>query len=167
MTTSDIAWTEVVRELSPGLLAYFKAVFPREVAADLVQETLLRLVMKVRAGKFQTADGSLRMYAYGIARLVRLEGRRSEGKILHVVDPDEVADERPADRQDDKQRLRQAVARLKPAEQEVILLLIDRDLALQEIATLLEVPVGTVKSHVHRAKQNLQEMLRETAAGER
>ncbi len=167
MTKSDIAWSQVVRELSPGLLSYFQVVFPREIAADLVQETLLRLVMKVRGGSFQPTVGSLRMYAYGIARLVRLEGRRSEGRVLHVVDPDQVADERAGAEGDQKRLLRRAIARLKGLEQEVILLLVDRDLTLAEIAALLDVPVGTVKSHVHRAKENLKDMLRETHAGER
>lgn len=166
MTSRDVDWNQAVRDLSPGLLAYFRAVFPREIAADLVQETLIRLVTKVRSGRFQAGEGTLRMYAYGIARLVRLEGRRSEGRILHVVDPDQLA-AATKDEGDDKARLRAAIARLKPAEQEIILLLIDRDLSLQEIATLLEVPVGTVKSHVHRAKESLKEMLQASQTSER
>lgn len=160
MTTSEHAWREAVRELSPGLLAYFMAQHPREAAADLVQETLLRLVMKVRAGSFDAAKGSLRMYAYGIARLVRLEGHRGAGRHLRLVD--DVLPSSPAgpDAGDEKRRLRAAIARLKPLEQEVILLLIDKDLAMAEIASLLDLPVGTVKSHAHRAKESLRELLR-------
>jgi RNA polymerase sigma-70 factor (ECF subfamily) len=166
MTFQDIDWDATVRDVSPGLLRYFMAVFPRPLAADMVQEVLLRLVMKVRSGRFQANEGTLRMYAYGIARLVRLEGRRSEGRVLELVNPDQIATPALEDR-DDKERLRAAVARLKPVEQDVILLLLDKDLSLEEIGKLLDLPLGTVKSHVHRAKESLKTLLGSRSAEER
>jgi DNA-directed RNA polymerase specialized sigma24 family protein len=36
---------------------------------------------------------------------------------------------------------------------------LDDELSLPEISTILEIPVGTVKSHVHRAKALLLEIL--------
>jgi RNA polymerase sigma-70 factor (ECF subfamily) len=155
----DIDWNATVRELSPGLLSYFQVAYPRQVAADLVQEVFLRMVLKVRAGTFDREKGNLRMYAYGIARLVRLEGRRKEISPVSSFDPDAIAHANIEQQRDDQAQLRWAVSKLKPVEQDVILLLLDRDLSLTDIGILLNMPAGTVKSHMHRAKVTLKEIL--------
>jgi RNA polymerase sigma-70 factor (ECF subfamily) len=156
---SQSQWTQVVRELSPGLFAYFLAVFSRETAADFVQEVLLRLVLKVREGKFRSDQGTLRMYAYGIARFVRLEGRRVQTSSVPSIETKVLHHESPVPDLDRVEALRGAISSLRPMEQEVILLLLDKDLSLREIANVLDIPVGTVKSHVHRAKENLKKLL--------
>ncbi|MBI1861663.1 MAG: hypothetical protein HYR96_12165 [Deltaproteobacteria bacterium] len=66
-------WDVAVEEIGPRLLRYFAATFPRPLAADLVQEVLVRLYQKHESGLFDPERGSLRMFAYGIAHFVRLE----------------------------------------------------------------------------------------------
>ena len=163
MVLNDKSWTEVIRAISPGLLRYFCAQFPRDVAADLVQEVCLRLIVRTNSGSFRQEEGTLRMYAYGIARLVRLEARRSTYRIVPVAEIESLVpifpDSDPRPYTDERGSLRRAIGRLKPTEQEIILLLIDRELKLEEIAALLALPLGTVKSHVHRAKAHLKRSL--------
>lgn len=154
-----INWNDTVRDLSPGLLSYFSAVFPRQIAADMVQEVFLRLVLKVRTDHFDQTKGSLRMYAYGIARLVRLEGRRTEMSPVSSIEPDTLPATGNEEAVDNRNQLRAAVRQLKATEQEVILLLLDKDLSLSEIGTILDMPAGTVKSHIHRAKSALKDII--------
>ena len=58
-------------------------------------------------------------------------------------------------------RLRQALAELRPEEQEVFLLRQNGDLTYEEIAELLEVPTGTVKTRMRLALTRLREVLAE------
>jgi RNA polymerase sigma-70 factor (ECF subfamily) len=58
-------------------------------------------------------------------------------------------------------RLRQALQELRPEEQEVFLLRQNGDLTYEEIAELLEVPTGTVKTRMRLALQRLREVLAE------
>jgi RNA polymerase sigma-70 factor (ECF subfamily) len=159
MTTPE--WDHCVRELGPPLLRYFSALHAPSVAADFVQETLLRLVRKVEGGAFDASRGSLRMYAFGIARRVRLE---------HFDDlvPSEPFHEEAVPSHEDRlikrersHRLRRAISRLPEAQRDIVLLLLDRELTLADIATLTAQPLNTVKSHVHRAKERLRELLQE------
>ncbi len=159
---------ESVAELGPALLRYFSAAGPREVAADLTQECLVRLLDKLQAGAFDPARGHLRMYAYGIARRVRLEAAkrhfRSGNETLgesdweSLPDPQPGAEARLAEHERSR-ALRRALARLPDPEGEILRLHLDRELGLTEIAGILELNLNTVKSHIYRAKARLREAL--------
>jgi RNA polymerase sigma factor (sigma-70 family) len=58
-------------------------------------------------------------------------------------------------------RLRQALQELRPEEQEVFLLRQNGDLTYEEIAELLDVPTGTVKTRMRLALQRLRDVLAE------
>jgi RNA polymerase sigma-70 factor (ECF subfamily) len=51
--------------------------------------------------------------------------------------------------------LRLKIKQLSMMEQQVMALLVDDELTIEEIAGILQCPLGTVKSHIHRAKQKL------------
>jgi RNA polymerase sigma factor (sigma-70 family) len=51
-----------------------------------------------------------------------------------------------------------AVARLPEGERDALLLYVWEDLGYDEIARALEVPVGTVRSRLNRARQTLREL---------
>ncbi|HEY8269680.1 MAG TPA: sigma factor, partial [Pseudobdellovibrionaceae bacterium] len=72
MSNSTPQWHNIIKDLGPSLYRYFSASFATQTAADLVQETLIRLVHKQRRGEFAAEKGSLKAYAFGIARFVRL-----------------------------------------------------------------------------------------------
>src|SRR4051812_42322449 len=113
MTTIDFnspkTWQTIIADLGPGLLNYFCAVTPRHVASDLVQEVFLRLVVKIRDGQFDFTKGSPRMFAYGIARFVRLEALKSKSAtVISIQDLDLGATPKSTD---DAQALRWAVGK--------------------------------------------------------
>jgi RNA polymerase sigma-70 factor (ECF subfamily) len=56
--------------------------------------------------------------------------------------------------------LEQGLARLPETMRQVITLYYLEDRSVKEVALLLDLPEGTVKSHLHRARRALGEMMR-------
>ena len=52
-----------------------------------------------------------------------------------------------------------ALARLKPGDRETLLLYAWADLSYQEIGDALDIPVGTVRSRLNRARRQVHEIL--------
>jgi len=149
-----------VTDLAPALYRYFCASFAPHLADDLVQDTLVRLINKISNDQFDPTRGNLRMYSFGIAHFVRLEALRS----LELNSPPE--DENAAslaplpDEHLEQNRqiknLRKAIRSLSEVQQQVIGLYLDKELSYEEIALILGLPMGTVKSHINRAKEELK-----------
>ena len=64
------------------------------------------------------------------------------------------------ERQEAKERLRQAIFRLRPEEKEVFLLRQNANLTYEEIPLICRSPVGTVKTQMRSALQKLRDQLR-------
>lgn len=160
---SIINWNNTVERLGPKLYRYFLGSFSPSVADDLVQDTLLRLVRKYQQGQFLPEKGNLDMYAFGIARFVRLEQYKSGSRepLTMVADAPESSHDpfQSLSKDEDLKRLRGAIEQLSEEQQEVILLSIDKDISFNEIAQVMGLPLNTVKSHAHRAKKKLSQML--------
>jgi len=163
-----VDWDATVDVLGPKLFRYFCARVHQAHAADLVQETLLRLVQKVDAGQFDPGRGPIVAYAFGIAHFVYKESVKARRlEIVTTVDDAGVAavassaplSDAVAEEHAMTASLRRAISALPDAEQNIITLLLDRDLTLPEIAIIVGMPVGTVKSHIHRAKENLKKSM--------
>lgn len=155
---------DLAAELGPRLYRYFYASFSSNLASDLVQEVFLRLLP--RLGEVDSTRGNVITYAYGIAHNVRKEALRQRVKERRVdslgPDNEPVYDDPVFERMEERDatvRLREAISKLKEDERSVILLLVEGDLPLAEIGQILDMPVGTVKSHVHRAKIHLKALL--------
>jgi RNA polymerase sigma factor (sigma-70 family) len=156
----DRDWNALVEDLGPKLFRYFRARFSYELASDLVQETLIRLVQKTNDGHFDPARGNLRMYAYGIAHFVALEAQKLPP--METADADRPTAEHVEEELMNRQRseqMRRALQKLDSVQVQIISLMIDEEMTLADIGVLLEMPAGTVKSHVHRAKERLREIL--------
>jgi RNA polymerase sigma-70 factor (ECF subfamily) len=175
-STPRIDWDSVVEDLGPALLRYFLASgFARAHASDAVQETLLRLVRLAREGEYDPKRGSPRMLAFGIARLVKHEFYRNVSEHELHADTKEYAERPTADElsegvarpaaqssledHETRSRLRGAIRSLDYPVREIFLLMIDEELRLEEISGILTIPVGTIKSHIHRGKEKLREIL--------
>ena len=76
-----------------------------------------------------------------------------------VVDPRSDEAERRVERRDLSQLLGAALDRLRPDYRRVIVLRYQQDLGYEEIAAMTGVPVGTVKSHLHRARAEMASFL--------
>ena len=162
MMSEDTAeWTRVVQDVGPSLYRYFLGSFPAPVASDLVQETLIRLVQKQRAGVFDPKVGEIKNYAFGIARYVRLE-KLKDKSTFDLASEDPSANVSYTDRShesDPVTHLRWAIGKLKPIEQELVLEMIDNECTFETLSQNFKMPIGTVKSHIHRAKERLKQLM--------
>lgn len=75
----------------------------------------------------------------------------------HYESPSASAESEEAARLKDK--VWQAVDQLSSAQRATVLLFYRQEFSCQEIAHVLELPVATVKSHLHRARLRLRQML--------
>ncbi len=161
MNEIEPEWTMIVEDIGPSLYRFFLASFSSATSADLVQETLIRLIQKFREGEFDSEKGKIKNYAFGIARFVRLENLKKKSD-FDLVDNDSQLDTQSlnnADRSHPVTHLRWAIGQLKPIEQELILQMIDQESTFEKIAKNFNMPVGTVKSHIHRAKEKLRQIM--------
>jgi RNA polymerase sigma factor (sigma-70 family) len=115
-------------------------------------------------------QGPSQPYLYGIAanlvrRRWRQERRRLRAYARAGVDSGfEEQDSAVADRADShalKQALADALADLRPVEREILLLHTWAELSDAEIAEALDLPLGTVKSRLSRARAHLRNRLAE------
>ncbi len=123
-------------------------------AADASQETFLTAQRAIR--RFR-GDSSLRTWILGIAlnecrRLIRRGGADPLPLEVDLACP--TADDETA--VVDRQALAAALARLSDDHREVVLLHELQGLTYEEVAAILKVPVGTVKSRLHHAFLNLR-----------
>jgi RNA polymerase sigma-70 factor (ECF subfamily) len=125
-------------------------------AEDLTQETFVR-VLRALPGFDPAGTASLSTWMLTIAtRLTLNELRRAEHATLPA---DLLADDR-SDAASERQRLGAAIARgvaaLPEAQRAVFVLREYHDLEYQDIATVLELDLGTVKSRLARARSALR-----------
>ena len=140
----------------------------RELADELTAETFALAFS--RRGSCR-ASGSVLPWLYGIATNLLHRYRRAERRQLHAYSrsgvDSSVAYEDEADARVDGSsldaRLAGALAAMRPRERDALLLYALADLSYEEVALALDVPVGTVRTWLHRARATAQREL--AAAG--
>jgi RNA polymerase sigma-70 factor (ECF subfamily) len=141
----------------------------RSAAEEALQDTLLAVWRG--AGGFQ-GRSSVRTWLYGIARRQAYTRLRRRSPQLVALDPDAVlVDPAPTPEhvvvaRADLAQLMQLIAVLAPAHREALLLFFVDDLSYAEMAQVLEVPVGTVKSRLSNARRALAGLLADTEGAE-
>jgi RNA polymerase sigma-70 factor (ECF subfamily) len=128
-------------------------------AADTSQEVWLRVL---RGMARLREPARLRAWMFGIARRAVMDRLRQlySAPQLAAADLDEVAaPEEEPDVGADLAVLQRELSRLPLLEREALTLFYLRELSLAEIAAVLAVPVGTVKSRLFRARRLLREQM--------
>lgn len=137
-------------------------------AEDLVFRTCERIVRKIK--QFDPA-GSFSGWAYQtLVNFHRMDMRKrrptvlSSGNLLDLEayfadDAEEHAQAAPSITSVDEESVRLAVAELPQQLREVVLARYFVGQSLEEIAAALSVPIGTVKSRLHAARETLRELL--------
>lgn len=150
-------------ELAP-LRGYLYRRVGSPAAEDLAAETF---AIAFRSWGKLDPERPVRPWLYGIATNLLRHHRRKELRMLRAyartgVDPITSQDESSDDRLDalaQRSPLAAAVADLRSDEREVLLLHAWAGLSDNEIAAALSVPVGTVKSRLHRGREHLRNHL--------
>ena len=125
-----------------------------ELGRDLASETFTRAFAARK--RYDPARGDARPWLYGIAsNLLRRHYRDEERRLRALARLDIRREAAPPE----ESRLAAALATLPPEERDALLLFAWADLGYEEIATVLEVPVGTVRSRLHRARARVRAAL--------
>lgn len=147
--------TQIIETLyrtdGPGLLHYIRKCGGGSGSEDLLQETFVRALEKPER---VSSARSPRAWVYGIARRVVLEALRKRSRTLELtIDPPAAAipeqDPRMAE-------LKTAMKKLPADQHEALRLRLEAELSYEEIAVVLNIPVGTVRSRLHYAIRKLR-----------
>ncbi|MFI5317598.1 MAG: RNA polymerase sigma factor [Myxococcota bacterium] len=150
---------------APALLRFLGRRAGAEIAEGLVGE-LFRIAFERRKA-FDASRASALPWLYGIGSNLLLKHRRGEARRLRAsarmaagrlaADGRETAAALEA--RELFPRVADAVESLPAGEREALLLFAWEELSYQQVADALELPVGTVRSRLNRARLRLRELL--------
>lgn len=155
------AFTQLFARHQRAIFRYAVHMCGRDAGDDVVQETFLAVLKE--GGKFDAARGTVSTYLLGIARHRALKRLAARGEAIDV-DGAEATSTRFAIQPtilDDLSRaeaagaLRAAIATLPAAFREAIVLCDLEELDYVEAAAVMQCPIGTVRSRVHRGRAML------------
>jgi RNA polymerase sigma-70 factor (ECF subfamily) len=127
-------------------------------ADDLVQDTLERACVKWPLWR---PGSALRSWLLTLMHNLYLNQRRDwRHDDLHApLDDADEASHEPLAGLGERLDLHQALGRLSPALREVLLLVTVEEYTYAEAAAILDIPIGTVMSRLHRAREQLRGLL--------
>jgi len=140
----------------------------REDALDAAQQAFLLAWQQL--SKFR-GDSGFYSWLYRIARNVAISGVRRRRPVGSLDQRSESGGAEPAEQgkaahpgaalelQEEVQRLRQALAQVPQGFREVLVLKEIDEMSYEQIGELLEIPTGTVRSRLFRARQDLLERM--------
>jgi RNA polymerase sigma-70 factor, ECF subfamily len=159
-----IAFGELVRHYYPGVVqVVYRLCGDTRLAEDMAQEAFLRGWINLPSFRPQS---SLRNWLYRIAVNATLDVlRRRQAETLEDEQAQMIPDPAmgPETALIEKERvalLQRAMQALPEAARSVLVLREYGELSYQEIATVLDVPVGTVMSRLNYARNRLRELLK-------
>jgi RNA polymerase sigma factor (sigma-70 family) len=159
---TERAFTTLLRRHQTALLNFFARMGASHACEDLVQETFLRLY---RYRKRYRPSARFSTFLYHLARNAWADHGRKIVRIDRLADDlqreVELAEQGNHRRDTGQPDVQAALDRLSPKLREVIVLNIYQGLRYQEVADILGIPLGTVKSRINHAIGELKDLLDE------
>jgi RNA polymerase sigma-70 factor (ECF subfamily) len=162
------AFKSVFEHFAPRIKGFMiKAGCTADEAEEIAQNTLILVWRK--AAQFDPQTTGVAAWIFTIARNLRIDAARKAGRrgghspdadLADAADPAESA-EMVISRGEDATRVKAAIARLSAEQSRVIQLSFMEERAHPEIAELLGIPLGTVKSRIRLAMNRLRDLLDE------
>lgn len=165
----DAAWEAIVRTYSRRIynLSY-RYTSRSDEAEDLTQEIFVRVFQNLKS--YRKDIGSLQNWILKVGRNLIIDhyrqtrrfqqaGGSEELETLHIKDEKLPSPQRAAEQSEASRFLRDGLSTLSPELKEAVILRDLEGLAYQEIADLLSVPEGTVKSRINRGRIELARLL--------
>jgi RNA polymerase sigma-70 factor (ECF subfamily) len=173
---NEAAFSELVSRYERPLISfYFRQGWDRQLAEDYAQEVFLRVF---RARVDYVPKAKFRTYLFRIARnlwIDHIRARRTEGRVLSLSQSSQAGEEGGALQEriegdapppsakmrsaDVREKIREAIDFL-PEEQKSVFLLCEVDgMRYADVAEVLGIPVGTVKSRMHTAVSKIRARL--------
>lgn len=147
----------------------FRYVRNNDVAMDLVQDIFFKIFRNLHNFKGESKFSS---WLFRIAvndcidhtRRVKVRKEQSLNHIqeygFDVVDQNAEAEVSAFEVEDERRRVRQALADLPESQRTVVVMKIYQDMTFDEISEILETPVSTLKSRLYKALDNIGSKLR-------
>jgi RNA polymerase sigma factor (sigma-70 family) len=165
--TEPALFAEIFERHHAELYRYLRHRAGPALAADLAAETFVTAF--ARRAAFRPERTSVRPWLYGIAHNLLCNHMRREKRKLAayarlgadpVADPSALAEFAMADSRADsaavRARLAPILAGMHSGDRDVLLLVAWADLSYAEVAQALNIPVGTVRSRLNRARRQLR-----------
>jgi RNA polymerase sigma-70 factor (ECF subfamily) len=164
------AFGELVRRYQDRLYnTVYRLVDNAEDAQDIVQDAFLNAYQSLDGFK---GDSRFFTWLYRIAVNTAISHKRRQRVLLSIdtgrngansVQPLDASEySRPGEaleRAEQEQRLQEALSRLSPEHRAVLVLKDLEGQKYEEMAEVLGVPIGTIRSRLHRARAELRELL--------
>lgn len=167
---SEAAYRELVsRYATPSVNFIYRYVGDRALAEDLAQEGFLRVYQRLdtydTGRKFSSWFFQvLRNITIDYLRVNRLptsslDELEQDGRSTKAIDVESASPEDAAQQTELAAAMNAALSRLRPEYREAVVLRYQEGLTQPEIADILRLPTGTVKTYLHRARKELAEIL--------
>jgi len=164
------AYGELVRRYQDRLFnTVYRLVDNADDAADVVQEAFISAYQSLESFK---GDSQFFTWLYRIAMNAAISLKRKRKAAISIetgskgdlsIDPiDETAFNQPGDlleQREEEAQLLDALNKLSPEHKAVLILKDIEGQKYEEIAEILQVPVGTIRSRLHRARVELRELM--------
>lgn len=166
------AFGELVRRYQDRLFnTVFRMVGNAEDAQDVVQDAFLNAYQSLESFK---GDSQFFTWLYRIAINTAISLKRKQRAVLsiHPGGDGQIAGTEPLDvsefsrpgqaleRAEEERRIQEALGRLSPEHRAVLILKDMEEQKYETMAEILQVPIGTVRSRLHRARLELRTLLR-------
>ena len=172
----EAAYRELIRRYERPIFALlFRMVRDRELAEDLAQETFIKALNAIESYRPEFKFSSWIFKIANNAAIDHLRRRELDTLSLdgspHAATPEVMQatalqigarQESPLDAVEAKElggAIEAAIGRLRPEYRSCILLRHVEGRAYEEIAEILDLPLGTVKTYIHRARNELRQTL--------
>ena len=167
---SEAAYRELVGRYAASAVNFiYRLVRDRALAEDLAQDGFLRVYQRLSTFDPQRRFSSwffqvLRNVTIDYLRVNRvpvasLDELADEGHQVAIADDRGASPEELAGRTELASAISRALSRLRPEYREVVVLRYQEGLTHPEIAEILGLPSGTVKTYLHRARKELADIL--------
>ena len=142
---------QLFRDTKDDLCRYFERRHSdRELTRDLVQDTFVELAKETKKGR---SPKSWRAYLFGIARNLSMSAwrRQKRDSSLAYEDYHQAGEQEETGLDDRVTQVKETIATMPQLQREILDLRFTQDLSYAEIAEVLSIPVGTVRSRLHNA----------------
>lgn len=180
LSGSQSAYRELVRRFErPVFNLVARMVHDQTLAEDVAQEAFIKAFN--RLDTYRPEQGKLSNWLFKIAHNTAIDqlrksvpptysldrGDGDDDPDFHALisDADAATPFETAERADLAEALVAAVGRLRPEYSEVIVLRHQEGLSYEEIAEITGLPLGTVKTYIHRARKELAALMIEAGWG--
>ena len=141
-----------------------------QTAQDQCGETFFRFVQVIRNngnGHIQ----NLKAYLFGIARNIQAETYRKKGPVQETISLEERPCGKPSvfrqvSSHDELAFVWRIIGQFDETEKQILLLRFMENVSYEEIAEIMDMPLNSVKSHIHRGRQKLCELLSKKSPSE-